>query len=80
MIGCDPERDPANGTPDGLDPAAGPEGRRETAAPQARAVPMVDARLDSRDLFAGGRVVTIAHGEHLYQLRLTNQNKLILTK
>ncbi len=80
MIGCDPERDPASGTPDGLDPGAGPDGGRETAAPQARAVPMVDARLDSRDLFAGGRVVTIAHGEHLYQLRLTNQNKLILTK
>ncbi|QRG09745.1 hemin uptake protein HemP [Xanthobacter dioxanivorans] len=41
---------------------------------------MVDAQLDSRDLFAAGRLITIAHGEHTYQLRLTSQNKLILTK
>lgn len=52
------------------------EGR---AAPR-RVIPMVDAQLDSRDLFAAGRLVTIAHGEHTYQLRLTAQNKLILTK
>ncbi|WP_296584700.1 hemin uptake protein HemP [Xanthobacter sp.] len=45
-----------------------------------RAIPMVDAQLDSRDLFAAGRLVTITHGEHTYQLRLTAQNKLILTK
>ena len=45
-----------------------------------RAIPMVDAQLDSRDLFAAGRLVTIAHGEYTYQLRLTAQNKLILTK
>lgn len=47
---------------------------------RARAIPMVDARLDSKDLFATGRIVTIAHGEQVYQLRLTAQNKLILTK
>ena len=45
-----------------------------------RAIPMTDAQLDSRDLFAAGRLVTITHGEHTYQLRLTAQNKLILTK
>lgn len=45
-----------------------------------RAIPMVDGQLDSRDLFAAGRLITIAHGEHTYQLRLTAQNKLILTK
>lgn len=45
-----------------------------------RAIPMVDAQLDSKDLFAAGRLITIAHGEHTYQLRLTAQNKLILTK
>lgn len=45
-----------------------------------RTIPMVDAQLDSRDLFAAGRLITIAHGEHTYQLRLTAQNKLILTK
>lgn len=41
---------------------------------------MVDAQLDSRDLFAAGRLVSITHGEHTYHLRLTAQNKLILTK
>ncbi|MBP2151838.1 hemin uptake protein HemP [Xanthobacter flavus] len=41
---------------------------------------MVRAQLDSRDLFAAGRLVTITHGEQTYQLRLTAQNKLILTK
>lgn len=54
---------------------AGEVGRRPL-----RAIPMVDTQLDSRDLFAAGRLVTIAHGEHTYQLRLTAQNKLILTK
>jgi hemin uptake protein HemP len=37
-------------------------------------------RLDSRDLFAATREITIAHGEDVYRLRLTSQNKLILTK
>lgn len=45
-----------------------------------RSIPMMAAQLDSRDLFAAGRLVTITHGEHTYQLRLTAQNKLILTK
>lgn len=50
------------------------------AADTCRAIPMVRAQLDSRDLFAAGRLVTITHGEQTYQLRLTAQNKLILTK
>ncbi|OYW32515.1 MAG: Hemin uptake protein hemP [Rhizobiales bacterium 24-66-13] len=41
---------------------------------------MIGLQLDSRDLFAAGRVITIAHGEQVYQLRLTSQGKLILTK
>lgn len=45
-----------------------------------RSIRMVDDQLDSREIFAAGRLVTIAHGEHRYQLRLTAQNKLILTK
>jgi hemin uptake protein HemP len=45
-----------------------------------RAVAVVDHRIDSRDLFASTREVTIAHGEDIYRLRLTAQNKLILTK
>jgi hemin uptake protein HemP len=49
-----------------------PDGRRSVA--------VVDHRLDSRDLFASTREVTIAHGDDVYRLRLTAQNKLILTK
>jgi hemin uptake protein HemP len=45
-----------------------------------RAVPVDGNRLDSRDLFVGTRELTIAHGEETYRLRLTAQNKLILTK
>ena len=37
-------------------------------------------RLDSGTLFAGSSEVVIAHGPELYRLRLTRQNKLILTK
>lgn len=37
-------------------------------------------RLDSRDLFVTEREIIIAHGEDNYRLRLTSQNKLILTK
>jgi hemin uptake protein HemP len=40
----------------------------------------VDNRINSRDLFAASREVTISHGEEIYRLRLTAQNKLILTK
>ncbi len=37
-------------------------------------------RIDSRDLFAAEREIIIAHGEDTYRMRLTSQNKLILTK
>lgn len=45
-----------------------------------RQVGLAGNRLDSRDLFAGTREITIAHGDEIYRLRLTAQNKLILTK
>jgi hemin uptake protein HemP len=45
-----------------------------------RAVAFSDGRLDSRELFIGTREIMIAHGGDLYRLRLTAQNKLILTK
>jgi hemin uptake protein HemP len=41
---------------------------------------MADNRLSSRDLFAAAREIIISHGEDTYRLRLTAQNKLILTK
>lgn len=37
-------------------------------------------RIDSRELFATDREIIIVHGEDHYRLRLTSQNKLILTK
>jgi hemin uptake protein HemP len=36
--------------------------------------------LDARELFAQRREIVIRHGSALYRLRLTAQNKLILTK
>lgn len=45
-----------------------------------RAVALADGRLDSRELFVGTREIMIAHGGDVYRLRLTAQNKLILTK
>ncbi|ACI92026.1 conserved hypothetical protein [Afipia carboxidovorans OM5] len=37
-------------------------------------------RMDSADLFRSARELLISHGEETYRLRLTSQNKLILTK
>lgn len=37
-------------------------------------------RLDTGVLFAGSSEVVITHGPEIYRLRLTRQNKLILTK
>ncbi len=38
------------------------------------------ARIASENLLAGKTEVVIAHGGETYRLRLTRQNKLILTK
>ena len=46
----------------------------------ARNIHLSDNRIDSRDLFVATREITIAHGAEIYRLRLTAQNKLILTK
>jgi hemin uptake protein HemP len=51
-----------------------------TPSADARDITVVDGRIDSRDLFVGTREITIAHGSDTYRLRLTAQNKLILTK
>jgi hemin uptake protein HemP len=45
-----------------------------------RTITVIDNRLDSNEIFAGTREITIAHGAQTYRLRLTGQNKLILTK
>jgi hemin uptake protein HemP len=56
---------------------------KSTGAPSVqalRSIPVDANRIDSRDLFIGTRELTIAHGSETYRLRLTAQNKLILTK
>lgn len=45
-----------------------------------RHVAVADHRIDSRDLFVDTREITITHRGEIYRLRLTAQNKLILTK
>ncbi|WP_249158357.1 hemin uptake protein HemP [Bradyrhizobium jicamae] len=46
----------------------------------AKTLIMQGNRIDSRDLFASEREIIITHGDEQYRLRLTSQNKLILTK
>ena len=60
-----------------------PSGGEEAPPPVAtgpRTIPVAGHRIDSRDLFVGTRELTIHHGGDIYRLRLTGQNKLILTK
>jgi hemin uptake protein HemP len=45
-----------------------------------RAIMITGNQVESRDLFSLGREIVIAHGDDRYRLRLTSQNKLILTK
>ncbi|NVO15376.1 MAG: hemin uptake protein HemP [Rhodoplanes sp.] len=49
------------------------------ASPE-RSVAVVAHRIESRDLFVATREIIIMHGADAYRLRLTAQNKLILTK
>lgn len=66
----------ARGGEDGRDDA---ESRGATAGTE-RHVTIVNNRVDSRDVFVGTREIVIVHGSDAYHLRLTAQNKLILTK
>jgi hemin uptake protein HemP len=45
-----------------------------------RHLTIVDSSIESRDLFLDTRDIIIVHGRDKYHLRLTAQNKLILTK
>ncbi len=51
-----------------------------SVAATGRNVAVADHRIDSRDLFVDTREITITHRGEIYRLRLTAQNKLILTK
>lgn len=46
----------------------------------ARSIELADNRVDSRALFVDTREIVISHGGETYRLRITAQNKLILTK
>ncbi|WP_027544901.1 hemin uptake protein HemP [Bradyrhizobium sp. WSM2254] len=62
------------------DSGSGAAGPAETPSATTRTLTMRGSRIDSRELFAHEREIIIAHGEDAYRLRLTSQNKLILTK
>jgi len=51
-----------------------------TSSAEGRKINVAGDRIDSRELFVNTREITIAHGADVYRLRLTAQNKLILTK
>ena len=54
--------------------------RDASATETSRNVVLRGNRFDSRDIFQSAREIIISHGEETYRLRLTAQNKLILTK
>ena len=56
------------------------QGQTPVTGAGERRIRAIDNRIDSHELFAGTREITIAHGGDVYRLRLTAQNKLILTK
>jgi hemin uptake protein HemP len=55
-------------------------GSHQSTSPSPRMISVAGHKIDSRDLFIGTREVIIHHGGEVYRLRLTGQNKLILTK
>jgi hemin uptake protein HemP len=52
----------------------------ENPSAATRSVAVSSNRIDSRELLSTEREIIIAHGDENYRLRLTSQNKLILTK
>jgi hemin uptake protein HemP len=57
-----------------------PPGGSQSSSGGERSIRVLDNRVDSRELFVATREIMIAHGGDIYRLRLTAQNKLILTK
>jgi hemin uptake protein HemP len=58
----------------------GKESGSQSTSSGPRMISVAGHKIDSRDLFIGTREVVIHHGGDVYRLRLTSQNKLILTK
>ncbi len=48
--------------------------------PPARTITVIAHKIESVELFLDTREIIISHGGDAYRLRLTSQNKLILTK
>jgi hemin uptake protein HemP len=67
-----------SGSQDNPDPTSRAASSR--APRDDRSIHLAANRIDSKELFAASREITIAHGDDIYRLRLTSQNKLILTK
>jgi len=57
-----------------------PEAHHQSPRGDERRLTIMNNRIESRDLFIGTRDIVILHGNDAYHLRLTAQNKLILTK
>jgi hemin uptake protein HemP len=55
-------------------------GKKHRRNTETRRIAIAGHQIDSRELFVDTREVTILHGVDVYRLRLTAQNKLILTK
>jgi hemin uptake protein HemP len=71
---------PKMNSDDDVDGAGDMPASNPVLAAGERRIRALDHRIDSRELFVGTREITIAHGHDIYRLRLTAQNKLILTK
>jgi hemin uptake protein HemP len=69
-MNADPNQDASRKSP----------GEPRTSSAEGRKINVIGDQIDSRDLFINTREITIAHGADVYRLRLTAQNKLILTK
>jgi hemin uptake protein HemP len=59
--------------------ASGPAQTSSSSGP-ARNILLSENCIDSRELFVTTREITISHAGETYRLRLTAQNKLLLTK
>jgi hemin uptake protein HemP len=56
------------------------KGREEACAPETQDQSAAIRTISSRDLLGGRAVLRIEHEGELYTLRLTRNNRLILTK
>jgi hemin uptake protein HemP len=56
------------------------QGEDQSSAGDERRLTVMNNCIESRDLFVGTRDIVILHRRDAYHLRLTAQNKLILTK